>query len=510
MQLRQNADTSKVLFNSAVTWTRIAGVAIAKLLTIRFLLEALGTDGVGVFFAISSMALLTAFLTGAMQTMSLRVLALNSPIGADVKSVFSNLFGMHLMTATMMLSLGGVSGYLLVNNVMVIPSRLLVDANFAFFCILSATVAGHIFSPYEAFLQSKERFEIFGIIDTLQAWALVIVSFWLIDQDANLIKIYAVAVALFTILGLFAAAFITARDYPEARMELSNLFNREFMRHQFWIASWSLVGGASAAARTHGLVLLVNIFGGPTANAVYAIANQIPNILRQLASTFQMVLAPRIYRQEAVGDRGSMVRQTFGVCRLASMLTLLIAIPFAAEMSHILSIWLGDFQRLTVTVCQLLLISLVLEQLAAGTGTAHLALGRVARFNLIAGGLSITLVPTAYVIAQITGELLHIIHTLIFFTGLVAATKVLLLYPEINKAVSKWLSETIIPLLCFAAPPLLVSLSIVYFFEPSPARLVLSGIASLLTSLPSAFFLGLKQPERERLIALFSSWRSTA
>ena len=510
MRVRFNTGAGKVLFNTSVTWMRIVGVALAKLLTIRFLVDAFGIEGFGVFFAVSSVALLTAFLTGAMQTMSLRAISLEAPTRADVTDVFNNLLGMHLISAAIMLALGGISGYLLINHVMVIPAELLVAANFAFFCIFSATVAGNIFSLYEAFLQSKERFEIFAILDVLQSWVLVLVSFWLMYLGGDLIKIYAGIVAVLSVCGLLVAAFITTRDYPETRIRLTSLFNPKFIRHHGWIASWSLVGAVSGVARTQGIVLLINILGGPTANAIYAIANLIPNLLRQFASTFQLVLAPRIYGKEAIGDRNQMIGQVFAVCRLASVLTLIAAIPIAAELPNLLQLWLGDFEKLTVTVGLLLLIALVIEQLAAGTGLAHLALGRVARFNIIAGGLSILMLPTAYMIAQLTQEFLHILYILICFNGLVAATKVLLLYPEIKSPIAKWASQTLSPIAYFTAPPLLMSFAVTVIVDPSPGRLLLTFIACLLISVPSAFLLGLNHSERQQLKSLFSSWKTTA
>lgn len=508
MRVSFNTGAGKVLLNTYVTWMRIIGVAVAKLLTMRFLLEAFGVEGFGVFFAVSSVALLTGFLTGAMQTMSLRAISLEAPRGTDMREVFSNLFGMHVITAATMLALGGISGYLLINHVLVIPLELLEDANFVFFCIFIATVAGNIFSLYEAFLQSKERFEIFAILEVLQTWMLVPVNFWLMYQEGDVIKVYAGFVAFLSVLGWSIAAFVTVRDYPETRVRRSNLFDLVFMRNHGWIASWSLVGGVSTVARTQGLVLLVNILGGPTANSIYAIANQIPNLLRQFASTFQLVLAPRIYGKEAVGDRDQMMVHVFAVCRLASVLTLMAAIPIAAEMPNLLQLWLGHYENLTVTVGLLLLIALVIQQSASGTGLAHLALGRVARFNIIAGGLSILMLPTAYMVVQLTGDFLYILYTLTSLSVLVAVVQVQLLYPEIKSPITKWVSQTLIPISFFAAPPLLIAFIVTGIFDPGPGRLLLTVITSLITSIPSAVFLGLNQSERQQLKSLFLSWKT--
>jgi O-antigen/teichoic acid export membrane protein len=499
VRARINTGAGKALLNTSLIWMRIVGIALAKLLTIRFLLDAFGAEGFGVFFAVSSIALLPAFLTGATQTMSLRAISLEAPRGTDMRGVFSNLFAIHVITAALMLALGGAFGYSLINNVMVIPSELLGDAHFIFLCIFSATVAGNIASLYEAFLQSKERFEIFAAIDVLRTWLLVPVSFFLTYQDGDLIKIYSATVAFLSILGFCVAAFMTVRRYPETRIRLPVMSDFEFMRHHGWIASWSLMGGISGVARTQGLVLLVNVLGGPTANAAYAIASQIPNFLRQFASTFQLVLAPRIYGREAVGDRNQMIGRVFTVCRLAVVFTLIAAIPIAVEMPNLLQLWLGDYEKLTATIGLLLLIALVVEQLAAGTGLAHLAWGRVARFNIIAGGLSILMLPTAYMVAQCTGQVLHILYTLLCFTGVVAVTKVLLLYPEVRDPIVTWISQTLIPMVCFTAPPLLMSCIVTAIFDPSVGRLLLTIVVSLLTSVPAVFFLVLTHSEREQL-----------
>ena len=45
MRPRFNTGVGEVLFNSAANWMRIFGVALAKLLTMRFLLHAFGTPG---------------------------------------------------------------------------------------------------------------------------------------------------------------------------------------------------------------------------------------------------------------------------------------------------------------------------------------------------------------------------------------------------------------------------------------------------------------------------------
>lgn len=504
MDLRRlSSGTSRVLTNSALSWMRIIGVAAAKLITTRFLLSALGLESFGIFFSVASIALLSTFLTGAIQATSLRAISLEAPRGTDISEVFNGLLGLHILSASVMLVFGTIVGLWLINYVMIIPAVLLGSARYAFLCIISATILGNFFAAYEAFLQAKERFGVFAFIEMLSAWLLLPISIWLGQLDGDRIKVYATLVALLTIIGPLAGTLLTIRDYPATRPKPRLFFNRTFLREHGWIASWSLIGSAASVARTQGLTLLVNIIGGPTANAALAIANQIPGALRQFSDTIRVVLAPRIYGKEAHGERQQMLCHVFAACKISTLVTLIAAIPLMTELPMVLELWLGKSEREITYVCMLLLINLIVDQTSAGTGIAHMALGQVARFQLIAGGLSLLMLPIGYLLAQFSGRYIDLLFVLIAFTFLIVVTRVVLLWPQIANPVSMWGSETVWATAKAALPPSLLSLALVDLLPPSVSRLILTLALVTIASVASAYVFGLSQMERDKLCGVF-------
>ena len=68
MRARFNSGAGKVLFNTSVTWMRIVGVALAKLLTMRFLLHAFGTEGLMTIITSLIMSVPSAIFLGLKQS----------------------------------------------------------------------------------------------------------------------------------------------------------------------------------------------------------------------------------------------------------------------------------------------------------------------------------------------------------------------------------------------------------------------------------------------------------
>lgn len=499
-----------VFLNGIIMWTRIIGVAVARLIATRLLLSALGLEEFGVFFAASSIALLSALLTGTLQATSLRAISLEGSAGADMHGVFNSLFGMHIVSGAVMLCFGGLLGLWLIKFVLVIPDHLLGSANIVFLCTLVTAVFGHLSAAYEAFLQAKDRFAVFAVLEILRNWLLVPVSLWLSYHDGDRLRTYAAIVSLLTTGGLVVGAVITIRRFPETRPDSRHFFNFQFVRQHGSIASWSLIGSAAAAARTQGLAILVNLIGGPTANAAFAIANQIPGALRQFSDAVRTILAPLIYAKSAAGKRVQLLRHVFVACKISTLVTLFGVIPLTTEHSAVLKFWLGDVKPFVDSITVMLLANLVIEQSSASVALAHMALGRVARYNLIGGGMLLALIPTAYLIGRASGNFTDIFLVLIASTVVVSIVVVALLQRQIGNVFGAWFRETIIPCGMAALPPLGFALVVARLLPPSVPRIFLTFLVTTIASLASFYFLGLREGERQELRGVIGRTRQSA
>ncbi|OWV39219.1 hypothetical protein [Mameliella alba] len=501
--------TARVAVNGLIIWLRIIGVLIAKMVATRLLLEAMGIEGYGAYFAATSIALLVGFLTSAMQATSVRAISLERTGEAAMSRLFSSLLGMHLLVGLAIMAIGATGGLWFVNAVLVIPEAMSDAAAFSFLCILMATAFGALLGPYEAFLQSRERFAIYASLDMLRAWLLVPVSYYLTQLEGGQLEIYAMISAGLSIVTIMVGVVIALRDYPATRPRLRDLFDATIWRPHASIFSWSLVGSLSAVARNQGLAVVVNTIGGPVASAAFAIGNQIPAAVRQFATSLRTVIAPRIYGREARGDRNLMVGLSFTACKVSMLVAVVLVVPLVVELPTILQTWLGQADSSIIFVCSLMLVNQVVEQSSAGTGLAHMAIGQLARLQIIAGGLSLLMLPVAYAVGYSTGEFRNVLLVAVGFTILVAIVRVKLLDKHVSRATLQWLRETILRVIAVLLPMLVLALAVHEFMEPSLYRLVLNFGATFLLFLIMAYTLGLTAFERDRVRELFR-WRGKA
>ena len=498
----------RVLQNGLIVWGRIAGTTLATILTTRFVLTALGVEAYGVFVATVAIPLALSFLTGAMQVNTQRALAMTAAVPGNRQRIFNATLGLHLGVAVVILLVGELTSGWVLRQVLLIPAPLLVPAEQVLRLTFVAAALGALLAPYEALLQADERFAVFAVLDVLRAVALMLASLWLMSHDGDRLVAYGWAAALTTIGAAMLGALIAARDHPELRLRLGLFFDAEFFRTQTQLFGWTLFGSSSSVARNQGMAIVVNMFFGPIGSAAYAVGNQIQNALRQLSGAISSVLAPRIFRIEASGQRERMVNAALASCRFSSLVAMALAVPLLAEHEMILALWLGTPPHMAGVVTMLLIVGFLIDQMSAPAGTAHLAVGSIARYQLVCGSLTIAFLPLAYFAGSQGAGLTLILSLLAGMTGIVAWLRIALLAPHAQGTVGRWLSNVVLSVLTAAAPAAIAALTIVMLLPPGPVRLVLTVALSGAALLASGYLFGLTTEEREALASLLARWRA--
>lgn len=498
----------RVLQNGLIVWGRIAGTTLATILTTRFVLSALGIEAYGVFVATVAIPLALSFMTGAMQINSQRALAMVPTAPGSRQRVFNATLGLHLGVALVILLTGELAGGWVLRQVLVIPDPLLAPAERVLRLTFFAAALGAFLAPYEALLQADERFAIFAVLDVMRAVALMAASLWLMSHEGDRLVAYGWASALTSVSAAVLGALIAARSHPELRIRLGLFFDAEIFRTQTRLFSWTLFGSFSSVARNQGMAIVVNIFFGPIGSAAYAVGNQIQSALRQLSGAISSVLAPRIFRTEASGQRERMVTAALASCRLSSLVAMIFAVPLLAEIDMLLALWLGTPPQMAQIVAILLIAGFLIDQLSAPVGMAHLAVGSIARYQVVCGSLTIAFLPLAYVMGAEGAGLALILSLLAGITGILAWTRIALLEPHSPGAVGRWISNVVLPVLAAAAPAGFAALTIVLLLPPGPVRFVVTALLSGAVLLASGLRFGLATEERAALATLLARWRT--
>ncbi|EGQ9766759.1 lipopolysaccharide biosynthesis protein, partial [Vibrio alginolyticus] len=80
----------KILFNSIISYLRIFCTTVFSLLTVRYLIGALGVEQYGIYALVTGVVTILAFLNSAMTVATQRFLSFNQGVG-DIENL-SNIF----------------------------------------------------------------------------------------------------------------------------------------------------------------------------------------------------------------------------------------------------------------------------------------------------------------------------------------------------------------------------------------------------------------------------------
>lgn len=499
------SNQGRAFTNSALLWARIAGVTLAKLLTTSFLLSAFGVEGFGVFVTVSSTALLTGFITSAMQATSLRAIALETG-GVDAeRRLFSSLLGMHLWLSIGLLLLGLTLGTWAVDHVLSVPTSMEASARAAFLAFLWASVSGSFFAPFEAYFQSKERFGLFTFIELARSWLLVPISYWMVFYNGDRIATYALASSGLITSGLVIASSVSAYAYPATRPIIRHFFAFRTHFSHGSIFSWSLFGAIATVGRNQGLVVLLNVLGGPTASAAFAIGKQISGAVRQFSDSLRVVLIPRIYGREASGNRSGMISQMILACRVSTLVATALSLPLIFELPTILNIWLGQAEGLIIFVTTLLISNELVDQSSRGAGIASMAMGNIGRFQFVVGSLSLLALPIAFLVGRSTGDFRDALWVFFGSTITVVITRIAILEPLAPGVMRDWMNDTLLRLIGVAVPVIAILALVLHLLAPSLLRMGLTVSLSTVTCAFLTYWVGMKQEERYKLRAHFQN-----
>lgn len=494
---------SNIAVNGGILWLRIGGKLVATILTTRFLIEALGVEIFGVYAVTISLGLSFGFLTGSLQTTSLRAIAMSCVSRESTVTVFNALLGLHLWTSISLIVLGLIFGSWMIESVLNIPTDLRSSALTALVVIVLSSAGTTFLSPYEAFLQAKEKFGVFSIIDVLRGWLLVPLALWVGTYEGDRLIAYTLIASSFNLILFCSASLFVISKYPEVRPRLKLFIDFGIYRTQVSLFSWTLVGALSAVATTQGVPILVNIIGGPVASAAFAVAKQLQSVLRQLASSISVALIPRVYSNHAGGDTKQMLGIALTSCRLSTLIIVSLATPLMFEVTIILKLWLGEGIPYATNYVVFLCVTLLVNHVTLAVGNAQMAIGRIARYQLTVGLIMICFLPAGYLLGVSTGRVDYMLYTLIAFSALASFARVQLIELIIPGASKRWYKETLVPVSVCAIFIVLLGFGASLTMPSSPLRLFLTAIIVGGGGGLALIFFGLQPSERSFLLKMF-------
>ena len=234
--------------------------------TSRVLLQILGVENFGIYNLVGGVVGLFASLRSLFSSSVQRFLNFEKGKGADerVRQIFCISMGIHIILAVLFTLVVECIGVWFITHQFVLPEGRMGDALFVFHCSILTTAVSICTIPYDSAIIANERFGFFAWTSIIEcALKLIIVYLLLILSDERLIN-YALLLAAVTLF-IRITCIIYCRRFDECKLEWC--WNKGVAKELTYFAGWNFFGNTAFALVNEGTNMLLNVFGGVTANA---------------------------------------------------------------------------------------------------------------------------------------------------------------------------------------------------------------------------------------------------
>lgn len=470
---------------------------LISLYTSRVVLETLGVEDFGIYNVVGGVVAMFSLLSGTLSAVISRFLTFELGRGDAVKlhKVFCSSVNIQLVLSAIILVLSETVGVWFLNSQMNIPDVRMSAANRVFQCSVITFILGLISTPYNAAVISHERMSFFAVVSIGEAILKLLIVVSLRFAPADKLITYAVALAILALAIRVLYGVYCSRNFSECHYSL--VVDKSLVKQMFSFAGWNFWGSGSWVLMSQGINILINIFFGVAFNAARGIATQVEAAVNSFVSSFTTALNPQITKDYARGDIATMLKLVYSGSKYSFFLTLFIALPLLLETETVLGIWLKNVPDYTVLFVRLTLISSLIYVFSNTLITAKLATGDIRNYQLIVGGLAMTIFPITWVLFLLGFPVWvsYIVVVVVFITQLFA--RVWLLQDDIGLDRKYFFTRVVLRGLLVAVLASVLPFAVTVLIDGGFSRLFLTVLVSFASTVTSVYFIGLDSVEKE-------------
>ena len=367
-------------------------------------------------------------------------------------------------------------------------------ANWVFQCSILTFILGLISSPYNASVISHERMSFFAVVSISEAVVKLIIVVSLQFAPADKLVTYAVALTLLALAVRILYGAYCSHHFDECHY--SATIDKPLVKQMFTFAGWNFFGSGSWLLMNQGVNILINIFFGVVFNAARGIATQVETAVNSFVASFTTALNPQITKDYARGELDQMLKLIYAGSKYSFFLMLFVALPILLETETILDIWLKNTPEYAVLFVRLTMSMSLIYIFSNPLITAKLATGDIRKYQLIVGGLAMTIFPTTWILYLFDFPvwISYVVSITIFAIQLFA--RVRLLRKDINLDEVYFLRNVVLRGLLVAILSAILPFLISLTLDRGIARMLTTVVLSFISTATIVYFVGLNDNEK--------------
>tara|TARA_B110000483_G_scaffold209891_1_gene256579 strand:+ start:2028 stop:3587 length:1560 start_codon:yes stop_codon:yes gene_type:complete len=495
----------RIIVNTVASYGQSVISIALTLFSVRWILQALGETDFGLFSVVGSLTLLITFLSGGLSVGVSRFYAYS--IGEtskdkegvpedDLKRWFNTAFSLHIIVPFLLIGIGWPIGDYAIQNWLTIPVDRIEICLWVFRFSLVSTFFGVLAVPFVSMYQAHQHIFELAAFSVLRVSATFVLSWSLLHVSADRLMIYAGGIM---VIGVVIQLLQMARacvKFEACRLQVSYFYDQTYMKKLFGFVGWKMIGMSGIGFRRQGAPVLINLLYGPLVNAAFSIADRLSIQATTLSSAMTQAFLPALVSAEGSGDRDKVISMSIQVSKLGALLILIFAVPLVLEMQFVLDLWLGEPPDYTAQICQILVSMLVIDRMTSGAMLAVYAYGGIALYEVTQGLLLFSTLPLIWLLHAAGFGPISVGYALI--TSMLACGVGRLIFAKrlLGCLVAHWARKVLLPVFLLVVASTFSGLFVMKVLESSFIRLILTTSATLLVTLPIAWFKLLNAEEK--------------
>ena len=496
----------RVARNAAMLYCRMFLLMFIGLFTSRVVLRELGVEDYGIWNAVGGVVTMFTFVTTAISSAISRYLAyeLGRSDREKLRRVFSTGLMVQLLLCLVLAVLVETVGLWMVDAKMVIPEPRAGAARFVLHCSLGVLVLNMLSVPFNAAIIAHERMSAFAYISVGEALLKLLTAVLLGVSAFDKLETYALLMLAVALLVRVTYGIYCRRNFEECGARPK--FDRPLFREMAGFAGWNFLGSGTNVLNVQGSNLLVSLFFGVAVNAARGVAAQVELVVKQFATNFLTALNPQITKSWAAGDREYCWSLVAKGAKFAYLAILLFLQPVVLEADMLLRLWLVDVPDGAVLFVRLTMLALLVDMTGNPLLTLQLATGKVRRYYLLTGLLSLLCLPAVWLAFRLGAgaEWAYVCLTAVYLA--VLALRLEFARRDAGFPVGRFLREVMLRLIVLTALSSVLPLLVRVLMAEGALRLVLVCGLSWISVAVCAFGFVLTPGERVLLLRKPQPW----
>lgn len=489
---------TRIARNTLMLYCRTFLTMGISLYTSRVILKVLGVDDFGIFGVVGGIIWMFSFISNSMSGATQRYLTFE--IGRKntvaVNRVFNVSTVVYLLLICIIIGIGETFGLWFVKNKLVIPDGRMSAALWVYQASIFAAVISFLSIPYNALIISYEKMNVFAYISVYEVTAKLGIILILEYINYDKLKLYAILLLLVQISVRIIYQVYCRTHFSVIKLNKKDFWHLSTIKSIASFAGWTLFGNLACVAYTQGVNIVLNMFFGPVVNAARAITAQVETVVKSFVSGFQTAMNPQLVKNYATNNTDQLHLLIYAGCKHSFYLLYILCLPIFLEAPNILGFWLTNVPAHTINFIRIITIVILVETQSNTLATAIGATGKIRRYQLIVGGILLLILPSVYLRLYLGGTPEEAMLIYLAFVILAQIARFWLAGPLIGFSLREYIKEVIIPIFYVLIISAFIPTVLCLFLINSTLSMILVCVTSILFTLLSIYFFGLKKSER--------------